>query len=214
MSNNAIPDIDVREEIKNSLDVNILVEAGAGSGKTTSIVSRMVSLIVSGKCSIENIAAITFTRKAAQELKERFQNSLEQCFYEQENPYKKDILKGALKNMERCFIGTIHSFCASLLRERPVEASVDPDFTELDDIADMLLHKQAWQQYLLDVRLNFPEKLAKLNTCGLKPSDLENIYSRITQYPDVEIVFNEIQKPDLTRAYEKLKLFINKAKYN
>jgi ATP-dependent helicase/nuclease subunit A len=212
MSNNAIPDIDVREEIKNSLDVNILVEAGAGSGKTTSIVSRMVSLIVSGKCSIENIAAITFTRKAAQELKERFQNSLEQCFYEQENPEKKDILKEALKNMERCFIGTIHSFCASLLRERPVEASVDPDFTELDDIADMLLHKQAWQQYLLDVRLNFPEKLAKLNTCGLKPSDLENIYSRITQYPDVEIVFNEIQKPDLTRAYEKLKLFINKAK--
>jgi ATP-dependent helicase/nuclease subunit A len=212
MSNNAIPDIDVREEIKKSLDVNILVEAGAGSGKTTSIVSRMVSLIVSGKCSIENIAAITFTRKAAQELKERFQNSLEQCFYEQENPEKKDILKEALKNMERCFIGTIHSFCASLLRERPVEASVDPDFTELDDIADMLLHKQAWQQYLLDVRLNFPEKLAKLNTCGLKPSDLENIYSRITQYPDVEIVFNEIQKPDLTRAYEKLKLFINKAK--
>ena len=207
MSNNAIPDIDVREEIKNSLDVNILVEAGAGSGKTTSIVSRMVSLIVSGKCSIENIAAITFTRKAAQELKERFQNSLEQCFYEQENPYKKDILKGALKNMERCFIGTIHSFCASLLHERPIEASVDPDFTELDDIADMLLHKQAWQQYLLDVRLNFPEKLAKLNNCGLKPSDLENIYSRITQYPDVEIVFNEIQKPDLTRAYEKLKQF-------
>lgn len=212
MSNNAIPDIDVREEIKKSLDVNILVEAGAGSGKTTSIVSRMVSLIVSGKCSIENIAAITFTRKAAQELKERFQNSLEQCFYEQENPEKKDILKEALKNMERCFIGTIHSFCASLLRERPIEASVDPDFTELDDIADMLLHKQAWQQYLLDVRLNFPEKLAKLNTCGLKPSDLENIYSRITQYPDVEIVFNGIQKPDLTRAYEKLKLFINKAK--
>jgi ATP-dependent helicase/nuclease subunit A len=72
MSNNAIPDIDVRDEIKNNLDVNILVEAGAGSGKTTSIVSRMVSLIVSGKCSIENIAAITFTRKAAQELKERF----------------------------------------------------------------------------------------------------------------------------------------------
>jgi ATP-dependent helicase/nuclease subunit A len=212
MSNNAIPDIDVRNEIKNNLDVNILVEAGAGSGKTTSIVSRMVSLIVSGKCSIENIAAITFTRKAAQELKERFQNSLEQCFYEQENPEKKDILKEALKNMERCFIGTIHSFCASLLRERPVEASVDPDFTELDDITDMLLHKQAWQQYLLDVRLNFPEKLVKLNNCGLKPSDLENIYSRITQYPDVEIVFNEIQKPDLTCAYEKLKQFLKRVK--
>ena len=212
MNNNAIPDIDVRGEIKNNLDINILVEAGAGSGKTTSMINRMVSLIVSGKCSVENIAAITFTRKAAQELKERFQNSLERCFYEQENPEKKEILKEALKNMERCFIGTIHSFCASLLRERPVEASVDPDFAELDDITDMLLHKQAWQQYLLDVRLNFPEKLARLNGCGLKPSDLEDIYYRITQYPDVEIVYNEIQKPDLAPAYEKLKVFLEKAK--
>jgi len=212
MSNNNIPDIDVREEIKNNLDVNILVEAGAGSGKTTSMINRMVSLIISGKCSVENIAAITFTRKAAQELKERFQNSLEQSFYEQENPEQKNILKEALKNMERCFIGTIHSFCASLLRERPVEASVDPDFTELDDITDILLHKQAWQQYLLDVRLNSPEKSARLNGCGLKPSDLEDIYFRITQYPDVEIVYNEIQKPDLAPAYEKLKVFLEKAK--
>ncbi|HEY8499492.1 MAG TPA: UvrD-helicase domain-containing protein, partial [Clostridia bacterium] len=212
MSENAIPDIDVREEIKNNLDVNILVEAGAGSGKTTSMVSRMVSLIASGKCSIENIAAITFTRKAAQELKERFQNSLEQCFCEGENAEQKNILREALKNMERCFIGTIHSFCASLLRERPVEASVDPGFTELDDITDMLLHKQAWQQYLLDIRLNFPDKLARLNGCGLKPSDLENIFGRITQYPDVEIVFNEVQKPDLTRAYEELKQFLKRVR--
>jgi len=212
MSNIAIPDIDVRDEIKNNLDVNILVEAGAGSGKTTSIVNRMVSLIISGKCSVENIAAITFTRKAAQELKERFQNGLERCFYEQQNPGEKEILKEALKNMERCFIGTIHSFCASLLRERPVEASVDPDFAELDDITDMLLHKQAWQQYLLDVRLNFLEKLAKLNNCGLKPSDLEGMYTRITKYPDVEIVYNEIQKPDIAPAYEKLKQFLEKVK--
>ncbi|HAA25567.1 MAG TPA: ATP-dependent helicase/nuclease subunit A [Ruminiclostridium sp.] len=212
MNSNAIPDINVRDEIKNNLDVNILVEAGAGSGKTTSIVSRMVSLIISGKCNVENIAAITFTRKAAQELKERFQNSLEQCFYGQQNPDKKEILKEALKNIERCFIGTIHSFCASLLRERPVEASVDPDFVELDDLTDRILHKQAWQQYLLDARLNFPEKLARLNDCGLKPSDLEDIYTRITQYPDVEIVYNEIQKPDIAPAYEKLKMFLKKVK--
>ena len=75
MSNNIL-DLDVREDIKYKLDVNMLIEAGAGSGKTTSMTNRMVSLITSEKCRVENIAAITFTRKAAQELKERFQNKL------------------------------------------------------------------------------------------------------------------------------------------
>ena len=152
MNNNTVPDNNVRERIRNELNVNMLVEAGAGSGKTTSMVSRMVSLVASGKCKVENIAAITFTRKAARELKERFQNKLEECYREETDPGLKNTLKEALNNIEKCFIGTIHSFCASLLRERPVEGLVDPDFEEIDDANDVLLHKQAWQQYLLDTR--------------------------------------------------------------
>lgn len=88
MSNNIL-DLDVREDIKYKLDVNMLIEAGAGSGKTTSMTNRMVSLITSEKCRVENIAAITFTRKAAQELKERFQNKLEQSYQEEEDNQKK-----------------------------------------------------------------------------------------------------------------------------
>lgn len=210
MSNNIL-DLDVREDIKYKLDVNMLIEAGAGSGKTTSMTNRMVSLITSEKCRVENIAAITFTRKAAQELKERFQNKLEQSYQEEEDNQKKSVLRAALNNMEACFIGTIHSFCASILRERPIEGSVDPDFEELDDIADMMIHKQAWQQYLLDARVNSPEKLAQLNDIGIKALDLVEIYNRITQYPDVEIVYNCTPKPDLLPAYEKIKPLIYRA---
>ncbi|NMA73525.1 MAG: UvrD-helicase domain-containing protein [Bacteroidales bacterium] len=214
MSNNIILDKDIREDIKNILDVNMLVEAGAGSGKTTSMINRMVSLIVSGRCKVENIAAITFTRKAAQELKERFQNHLEQCYRDEEDSEIKSTLKEALNNMQRCFIGTIHSFCASILRERPIEGAVDPKFEELDDIADALIHKQSWQQYLLDIRLNYPEKLAKLNDCGIKPADLEGIFYRITDYPDVEIVCDETLKPDIAPSYENMKpLFYEAIKY-
>lgn len=213
MNEKVIPDIDERNQIVNELDKNMLVEAGAGSGKTTSIVNRMVSLVISGKCKVENMAAITFTRKAAQELKERFQNELERRYREEENTAIKSALKEALENMEKSFIGTIHSFCASLLRERPVEGGVDPDFEEMDELTDKLMHKQAWQQYLLDIRKDFPEKLAELNDIGIKPADMEEIFNLLTEYPDVEVVRSRIQKPDLMPVVKELKKLLYRARH-
>ena len=66
----------VRDRIEHELDKNFIVEAAAGTGKTTSLVNRMVSLVESGTCRIEQLAAVTFTRKAAAELRERFQARL------------------------------------------------------------------------------------------------------------------------------------------
>ena len=74
------PDQAARERILHDLDTNILVEAGAGSGKTTAMVGRMIQLIRTGNAHVEEIAAVTFTRKAAAELKERFQEQLEEAF--------------------------------------------------------------------------------------------------------------------------------------
>ena len=62
-------DDNYRQMIVNNLDDSILVEAGAGSGKTTKLVDRMLALIAAGKCTVDKIAAVTFTRKAAAELK-------------------------------------------------------------------------------------------------------------------------------------------------
>jgi len=58
------------------LERNLLVEAGAGSGKTTSLVDRMVALVRNRACTVDRIAAVTFTRKAAAELRQRFQVKL------------------------------------------------------------------------------------------------------------------------------------------
>ena len=71
------PDWPQRELVESELETNMLVEAAAGTGKTTKIVDRMVALVGSGKCRLENMAAVTFTRKAASELRTRFQLELE-----------------------------------------------------------------------------------------------------------------------------------------
>ena len=125
----------------------MLVEAAAGTGKTTSLVARMINLIRQGKCPVENLAAVTFTRKAASELRSRFQVGLENAAGEASG-IEKDRLLLAVEHVERAFLGTIHSFCARLLRERPVEAGVDLEFSELDEAQDREFRARAWSEHL------------------------------------------------------------------
>src|SRR5205814_2197012 len=110
------------------------VEAAAGSGKTTSMVERMVALIEHDKCTIDKLTAVTFTRKAAAELRSRFQLALEAAA--RGNGSAQVRLQNALSQLDQCFVGTIHSFCARLLRERPIEAGVDIAFEEIDEDVD------------------------------------------------------------------------------
>lgn len=148
---NLPPDQDQRDVILNELDTTILVEAAAGTGKTTSMVGRMVNLLARGKTRIDNVAAVTFTRKAAAELRSRFQVHLEQAFLASDKPVQRSRLKEAIENLDRSFIGTIHSFCGRILRERPIEAGVDVNFSEIDDEEDMDLRKFAWCRYVADL---------------------------------------------------------------
>ena len=120
-----------RDRIANDLDTTLLVEAGAGSGKTTSLVGRLLALIESG-IRVDQIAAITFTNKAADEMKERFRLALEKAYWKSEDhSLERERLSEAMGNLDLIFIGTIHSFCGSILRERPIEAGLDPSFEEL-----------------------------------------------------------------------------------
>src|SRR5271163_5023821 len=97
------------------------VEASAGTGKTHTLVTEIAAAIESG-VPIDRIAAVTFTHTAAGSMKVRIRQELDRRKNQGE----------ALRSLDRAFVGTIHSFCAHLLRQRPVEACIDPDFNELD----------------------------------------------------------------------------------
>ena len=200
-----------REKIIKEIDRNILVEASAGSGKTSSLIHRMVSLIKSGKFKVDEIAAITFTRKAAIELKERFQQKIEDSFRETEDEKEKGYLREALSNLEQCYLGTIHSFCARLLRERPIEAGLDPEFAELDDLDDTLLKEEAWERYLLNLKIKESPSLIHLEELGIAPSELADCYKMVCNYPEVNPSFQVSPKPNLKEAIKEIVSFSDEA---
>ncbi|MCX6569343.1 MAG: UvrD-helicase domain-containing protein [Candidatus Aminicenantes bacterium] len=189
------PDQPARASIVSDLGTTFLVEAGAGSGKTKSLVDRMIVLLGSGGATVDTLAALTFTRKAAAELRGRFQVSLERARLAEKDAAVRDRLDAALTGLERSFIGTIHSFCARLLRERPVEAGVDPDFRELEEYEDRILLGASWDEYLAKARLDNETALRGLDEAGLDPSELETAFKAIAAFPEVEPVAGRDEAP-------------------
>ena len=200
-----------RDKIMKEINRNILVEASAGSGKTSSLIHRMAALLKSGKFKVDEITAITFTRKAAIELKERFQQKIEDSFRETEDGKEKGYLREALSNLEQCYLGTIHSFCARLLRERPIEAGLDPEFTELDDLDDTLLKEEAWERYLLNLKIEESPSLIHLEELGIKPSELTDCYKTVCTYPEVKPFFPVSPKPNIKEAVKEMISFSDEA---
>src|SRR6478672_9855608 len=112
------------------LDQSWVVEASAGTGKTTALVNRIVEVIADGT-PVDRIVAVTFTHAAAGNMKLRVRHELERRRAHEPDPDVRSRLGDAARSLDRAFIGTIHAFCAQLLRRRPVEARVDPVFQEL-----------------------------------------------------------------------------------
>jgi len=138
-----------RELIATELDKTLIVEAAAGTGKTTELVGRIVALIQNQRASIDQIVAVTFSEKAAGELKLRLREELERSRAKAApNSDASGLLDDAVHDFEEAHISTIHTFCADLLRERPVEARVDPAFAVLTDTQADALFNEVFSSWL------------------------------------------------------------------
>src|SRR3954468_1751115 len=206
MSKPRVTDQASRDLIRGALDINILVEAGAGSGKTQMLADRMAAGVASGVYQIEHLAAVTFTRKAASELRGRFHLALEHRL-EHAAAEEAARVRAALSNLERFFAGTIHSFCARLLRERPVESGVSPGFTELDEVQDLELRKRVWRDFITSARSAGDPVMLDLLDTGVKPGDLDAAFSTICVNEDVEFPPGDGACPDVEAARKGLDAF-------
>ena len=146
-----------RNAIVERLDENMVVEAGAGTGKTRSLVERVVALITTGRASMGGIAAITFTEAAAAELRSRIGETLEKVSSDPSRQHaERERCERAVDDLDQAAIQTLHSFAGSLLRERPLEAGLPPGFNVRDAIEAEVAFEKMWSEWL-DATLDDPE---------------------------------------------------------
>ncbi|MDQ6892120.1 MAG: UvrD-helicase domain-containing protein [Acidobacteriota bacterium] len=209
----ALPDGAARARIREAIDRNLLVEAAAGTGKTTSLVDRMVALVLAGT-SVQRICAVTFTIKAAAQLDQKFQSALEAAAREEVDPERRERLANALTHLDACFIGTIHAFCSRLLRERPVEAGLDPGFEELDEAADLAARAESWKRYGERLFTEGSPVLGRLLASGIELEHLRETYDLMCEHGDAVPVLDasgDAAPPDLSPAREPIEAFLERA---
>src|SRR3954467_14996581 len=163
-------DAESRAAIANDLDDTLIVEAAAGTGKTTELVNRILRVLATGRAKMVEIVAVTFTEKAAGELKLRLREELERARTQAVDPAVRAALDEALETLEEAHVNTIHGFCAELLRERPVEAQVDPLFVVLTEPQADRIYARAFRAWLEEALTTPPEGLRRALRRSSAPS--------------------------------------------
>ena len=166
-----------------SFEGPVLILAGAGSGKTRALVYRISALLLEGKCSLDNILAVTFTNKAAREMKERV--------------YRLLSSHTAFSSQQRVWIGTFHSICAQVLRQNlhllPGRSAV----TIYDQTDQLLLIKKVLKELNIDPKIKDPKSVrSQINLCkrmGLRPDEIHRL-SYLSHDSQFESIYQRYEK--------------------
>lgn len=168
-----------RHAIATDLTGSLLVEAGAGTGKTTSLIERVVSLVASG-VPLRQVAAITFTEAAAAELRERLRDRLTAAEEAEIVP------AGTTLQLDEAAVCTLHAFAQRLLAQFPVEAALPPGFEVLDEVDAELDHQQRWARFLDELyeRPDMERTLLRSMALGLNPARLRELADKFADHYD------------------------------
>jgi ATP-dependent exoDNAse (exonuclease V) beta subunit len=160
-----------RDRIAQDLDVTLFVEAGAGSGKTRSLVERVLALVATGTAELRAIAAITFTEKAGAELRDRLRRELQARVGRETDAEIAARYREALDQLDSAAIGTLHSFAQRILSEHPIEAGLPPRVEVLDAVSSGVEFERRWGTF--KDRLFADPELARalllLDAAGVRP---------------------------------------------
>ncbi len=167
-----------RDRIVTRTDETLFVEAGAGTGKTRALTGRVVELLTGPTAvPISAIAAITFTDKAAAELRNRIRAALNQLLADGSPEQVAERARLALAGLDSAAISTLHGFARRILSEHAIEARVPPLFEALDQIASDVEFDERWsrfeEQLLSDPTARWAVEFA--DAAGAGPSTLREV---------------------------------------
>lgn len=157
-----LSDFEARSQIRSALDENLIVEAGAGTGKTTELIERVSSLIASGRATADQVLVLSFTRRAAGEIKVRLREKLELLGMGEMKPEEHARITRAIIDLDQASIGTIHSFCTDVLREFSIEAGVDPLFSTLEEAQGDALMSRVFRGFLDELLSDAPRAIERV----------------------------------------------------
>lgn len=144
-----------------TLNRHVSVTAGPGAGKTFVLVERYLEILRTQKVSVDNIVAITFTNRAANEMRERVRKEIDELLHQTEGDERRRWLRHK-RALEGAVITTIHGFCSRLLHEFPVEANIDPQFALLDEHRAAMMLEAVVEQSLTEAIQHNNEKIIQM----------------------------------------------------
>jgi len=198
VTSGAREDAAARERAVTTVDRNLVVVAGAGSGKTSLLVERVLHLVLARDVPVGEIAAITFTEAAAAELRDRIARELGAALALSEGAAAREKAgeadrslarlraasidtadigaraRRALREIDRAVLTTIHGLCRRILARHPIESGLPPRFTPVDSARIERAAKDVW-----------PEALAQLAQ-GERAAELESLLERL-EVKDLEV---------------------------
>jgi len=193
-----------RERAVQSIDASVFLEAGAGAGKTRVMVDRIVRIVASGRAELREIVAITFTEKAAGELRARIRRALNEELRQAASGDQRDRMSLALEQVDAAHIETIHAFCSSLIRERPFDARIDPYYEVLAELAAGLDFDEAWDEWLRrqhDPRTGGALRQMLTLNWGIDLQDLRQAALARERSRDLEIPISRTETADPRAAF-------------
>lgn len=179
---------------------NYFVEAGAGAGKTTLIVERILAQLLSGFCKPEELVAITFTVKSTQELQKRLDEALLQRRNDPNTPPGQwDLLDSLRKNLGNMQISTIHSFCTKMIQTMPFHADLrDVGFEELPN------EWEVTSEFLRQKQRENPQRFLPLSELFLEKRYYQSFFSTICSSGDANLVYSPSNSQEIKTAYQNL----------
>src|SRR5262249_55329989 len=182
-----LPDFEARRRILSEFGKTFFVEAAAGTGKNTALVGRVGGLVRSGGGTLDRIVAVTFTEKAAGEMKLRLRSEIEKA-RSVASQEERNRLDRALEELELARIGTIHAFCGDLLHERPIEAGIAPLFEVASEEEAESLAGEAFEAWFQGVLSDPPEGIRRIlrrRSRGQSPREqLRNAMNALREHRD------------------------------
>ena len=170
------------------LDRDLFLEAGAGTGKTTALVARIMALVRSG-VALSSIAAITFTEKAAAELRERLRRDLVGASRRTASSEEAEILRRALEDLDGAAVCTLHSFAQRILREHTTEAGLPPRLEMLDEIGADMEFAESWERFVEGVLAEpqLERALVLGDALGMRVTNLRSVARQMVDNWDLAV---------------------------